>query len=312
LSLVGKQFLGGTQALNLKNKSWIILIAVVLFSLALATIGCGGKAGSTATAAQAATSAPVTSASTSASSSASTSATPASTASSVSANSSALPTPPANAIVFSQIEQMPASEWGSCGTAACAGGSGTSSFWMAQNQTTPSLSGSSMEVYNSGVGANALWYMHLGANDSVSNFLWDFYVQLDSASATAAQALEYDAFQFVGGYNYMIGSQCDYAGKKWDVWDELNDKWVATTVPCTPLAPNVWHHIQWYVQRVPNTTTYHYVTLVVDGTPYTVNQTFSAKNNGWADNLGVQYQLDVNSTGAGYHEWIDQSTFTVW
>jgi hypothetical protein len=202
--------------------------------------------------------------------------------------------------------------WASCGTASCAGGSGKSTFWMAQNQTTPSLSGSSMEVFNSGSNANALWWMHLGADNSVSNFLWDFYVQLDSASTSAAQTLEFDAFQFVGGYNYMIGSQCAYAAGVWDVWDELNNKWVHTTVPCKPLAPNVWHHIQWYVQRVPNTHTYHYVTLVVDGTPYTIDKTYSAKKNGWSDNLGVQYQLDVNGTGSGYHAWIDQSTFTVW
>ena len=64
--------------------------------------------------------------------------------------------------------------------------------------------------------------------------------------------------------------------------------------------------------ELPNTHTYRYVTLVVDGTPYTIDQTYSAIHNGWADNLGVQYQLDVNSTGTGYHEWIDQSTFTVW
>jgi hypothetical protein len=202
--------------------------------------------------------------------------------------------------------------WESCGSVSCAGGSGKSSYWKAQNQTTPSLSGSSMELYNSGENANALWWMHLGADDSVSNFLWDFYVRLDSASTSAAQALEFDAFQFVGGYNYMIGSQCNYAGAVWDVWDELNGKWDSTNIPCKPLAPNVWHHIQWYVQRVPNTHSYHYVTLVVDGTPYTIDKTYSAKKNGWADNLGVQYQLDVNKTGIGYHEWIDQSTFTVW
>ena len=276
----------------------------MLFCLALASIGCGGKPGSSPTSTQAATPAP----STPATPAQSTPATPASAASASAA--SALPTPPAGAKVFSQIEQM--SGWGSCGTASCAGGSGASTFWMAQNQTTPSLSGSSMEVYDSGVGGNALWWMHLGADNNVSNFLWDFYVQLDSASTSAAQALEYDAYQFVGGYNYMIGSQCNYAGGVWDVWDELHAKWVATAIPCQPLTPNVWHHIQWYMRRVPNTTTYHYVTLVVDGTPYSVNRTFSALKNGWADNLGVQYQLDVHGAGGEYHEWIDQSTFTVW
>ena len=129
-----------------------------------------------------------------------------------------LPTPPSTALVFTQIEQM--SGWESCGTAACAGGSGKSAYWMAQNQTSPSLDGRSMELYNAGVWANALWWKHLGANNNVSNFLWDFYVQLDSASTSQAQALEFDVFQFIGGFNYMIGSQCDYGNGVWDVWDE--------------------------------------------------------------------------------------------
>jgi hypothetical protein len=54
------------------------------------------------------------------------------------------------------------------------------------------------------------------------------------------------------------------------------------------------------------------VTLVVDGTPYTVNQTYSAKNLSWADDVGVQYQLDVNASGNGYHEWVDESSLTIW
>ena len=87
-----------------------------------------------------------------------------------------LPTPPSSALVFTQIEQM--SGWVSCGTAACAGGSGKSAYWMAQNQTSPSLDGRSMELYNAGVWANALWWIHLGANNDISNFLWDFYVSL--------------------------------------------------------------------------------------------------------------------------------------
>ncbi len=169
-----------------------------------------------------------------------------------------------------------------------------------------------MELYNSGVWANSLWWQKLGANNGATNLLWDFYAQVDESAADAAQALEFDAFQFVGGYNYMFGSQCDLAAGKWDVWDELNGHWIQTSVACKEFAPNVWHHIQWYVQRIAGTQSYKFVTLVVDGTPYTINQTYSAQNVGWSDNVGVQYQLDVNATGAGFHEWVDESTLTVW
>lgn len=223
---------------------------------------------------------------------------------------SLLPTPPSTSKVFSNLDDM--SGWGSCGSTACASGSGTGSYWIAQSQTTPSLDGASMELYNSGAWANALWWKKLGANDWASNFLWDFYIWVDNASLTGAQALEFDVFQFLGGYNYMIGSQCDYAAGFWDIWDEYHGHWVHAGIPCLKFSAGAWHHIQWYVRRVPNTYTYHYDTLIVDGAGFPVNATYSAKYIGWSDNFGAQYQLDVNGTGVGYHEWIDKATLTIW
>ncbi len=219
-----------------------------------------------------------------------------------------LPIPPPGAIVFNQVNQM--SGWTSCHDPGCAGGSGQGSYWMAQYQRQPSLSGASAELFNSGVWANALWWKKFGSHNGQTNLLWDFYVQLDGASG--AQSLEYDAFQFVGGYNYMIGSQCDIAAGVWDTWDEYNGHWHHTTIPCHRFPAGTWHHIQWYVTTNHSNHTYHYVLLVVDGTPYTVNQTYSAKNLHWGDNIGVQYQLDVNASGQGYHEWFDNSKLTIW
>jgi len=222
-----------------------------------------------------------------------------------------LPTPPSNAKVFSNIEQMTGG-WDSCQTAACAGGDGGGTLWQTFNQGSPSMSGRSMEVFHDGTYSNALWWRKMGADDSATNFLWDFYVQLDSASVGAAQALEYDAFQFVGGYNYMIGTECNYAAGVWDTWSEASGKWLHTTVPCKKFSTGTWHHIQWYMTANHSNHTYTYKTLVVDGVVYNLNQTQSAKNLGWADNVGVQWQLDVNGTGTGYQEWVDNAKFTIW
>lgn len=221
-----------------------------------------------------------------------------------------LPVPPPGATVFNQIEQMPG--WNSCNQSSCSGGSGNGVYWMAQFQSQPSLSGASTELYNSGVWENALFYEKLGAMNNVTNLLWDFYIQVDNNAGTAAQALEYDSFQFLNGYNYMIGSQCNIAAGWWDVWDELHGHWIHTTIPCHGFTPNTWHHIQWYVQTNHTAQTYHYVTLVVDGVIHPINATYSAKNLDWGNNLGVQYQLDDNATGQGYHEWFDEVKLTVW
>lgn len=227
------------------------------------------------------------------------------------ATSKGLPTPPSTAKVFNNIEEM-TSGWGTCNTPACAGGSGAGTYWQAFNQTSPSLDGRSMQLYQTGSWSNALWYKKLGKNNSVTNFLWDFWVQLDKASLTAAQTLEYDAFQFVGGYNYMIGTQCNYAARVWDTWNEYTGKWLHTTIPCQKFTPGTWHHIQWYMTTNHTNHTYTYKTLVVDGVVYNLNQTQPAKYLGWADNLGAQWQLDVNASGTGYHEWVDKAKLTVW
>jgi hypothetical protein len=50
----------------------------------------------------------------------------------------------------------------------------------------------------------------------------------------------------------------------------------------------------------------------VDGVAYYPNQTQSAKYVGWGDNIGAQWQLDVNASGTGFHEWVDKATLTVW
>ncbi len=227
------------------------------------------------------------------------------------AASTGLPQPPANAKVFNNIEQMTTS-WGVCHTGACAGGSGAGTFWQAFNQGSPSLDGRSMELFQDGKWSNALWYKKVGADNAATNFLWDFYVQLDSASVNAGQALEYDAFQFVGGYNYMIGTECNYAAGVWDTWNEVTQKWLHTSIPCKKFAPGTWHHIQWYMTTNHGNHTYTYKTLVVDGTVYNLNQTQPAKYLAWGDNTGVQWQLDVNASGTGYHEWVDKASFTMW
>jgi hypothetical protein len=220
------------------------------------------------------------------------------------------PAPPASAVVFAHIEQM--DNWGSCNTPGCSGGSGKGEFWMARNQSTPSLDGNSVEFHNSGVWGDALWWSKLGEQDNATNFLWDFHFRVEDAATNAAQALEFDAFQFREGYNYMMGSQCNYAAGVWDVWDEANGKWVHSKIACPKFSPGTWHHVQWYMQRVAGSPQYTFVTLVVDGVAYAVNQTYSAKNVGWSKNVGVQYQLDVNSSGAGYEMWVDRSTLTLW
>ncbi|HZP24965.1 MAG TPA: hypothetical protein VFB04_16090 [Terriglobales bacterium] len=221
-----------------------------------------------------------------------------------------LPTPPPGAIVFNHIEDR--GNWSSCHNSGCSGGSGQGTDWMAQYQRTPSRDGSATEFYNDGVWGNTLWIQKLGAHNNVRNFLWDFWFYVDNNSLSDGQALEFDAFQFIGGYNYMIGSQCDYGRGYWDTWNESAGHWIQTSIACPHFTANTWHHIQWYMTTNPGAHQYTYHTLVVDGNSHPVNYTGTARDLRWGDNLGVQWQLDDNARGGGYHEWIDSATLTIW
>ena len=225
-------------------------------------------------------------------------------------SSSPLPTPPSGATVLSNVQDT--SDWTGCSDCA-GGGSSTSNYWSAPFQTTPSMSGSSRQFHISGPAwSSVLWYKQLGAHDSASHFLWDFWVYLDSASSEHAWSAEYDLWQSIGGQEMMIGSQCDFGDGTWDLWDSQHGKWVKDTgVPCSRFSPGKWHHIQWYLERV-SSTEYKYVTLVVDDKPYNINRTFTSNASGWGSNFGVQWQLDENSSGTALNEWVDKVTITVW
>jgi hypothetical protein len=224
--------------------------------------------------------------------------------------SDGLPVPPQNAVVFNNMQQN--GNWGSCDGPDCAGGNGGGVYWMAQNQSAPSLSGSSTEFYAAGSWENALFYQKVGANSNARNILWDFYFYVDSNTNASAQALEFDSFQFVNGYNYMMGTECVYPSQLWDTWDEATGHWIHSTIPCPRFAPNTWHHMQLYTTTNINAHQYTYVTMVIDGKSTPVNITGKALYLNWGNNLGAQWQLDNNAAGSGYHEWMDNAKLTVW
>ena len=221
-----------------------------------------------------------------------------------------LPIPPPSAIVFDKIQQN--GNWGSCNGSSCAGGSGKGVFWMAQNQSSPSLSGSSTEFFNSGVWANALWWQKLGAHSDKHNFLWDFYFYVGSNYNVSNQALEFDSFQFIAGYNYMMGTECVYPSQIWDTWDEATGHWIHSNIPCPRFAPNTWHHMQLYTTTNASKHQYTYITMVIDGKSTPINITGNAKYLNWGDNVGVQWQLDENANGSGDYEWMDNAKLTIW
>jgi hypothetical protein len=209
--------------------------------------------------------------------------------------------------------------WGSC--VACAGGNSNASIATAPFQTTPSVDGTSRDFYiNGATGANGLWWYKAGPNDAVSNFEFDFWVNVSSGTRSA-RAMEFDAFQFNKGVEYMFGTQCDYVSGTWDLWNMGAKQWVQTSVKCTEFRPNTWYHLSWKFHRTSPDNTEHYdsLTIVQPDLPnitviHIFNRAFPSglMPTGWTDNMGVQFQMDIGGSGSGtaMEEWVDEVTLT--
>lgn len=221
-----------------------------------------------------------------------------------------LPTPPANATVLSQMQNVQAN-WSICSDCA-AGTNITNNYTMTFDQSQPSLSGSSLEMFAGGPPwSNVLFKDTILGTNTSTHFLWDFWVYHDPAVESNFYSSEFDFWVVLSGKEFMIASQCDFGDGYWSTWDSAGNRWLLNGIPCPHWTPG-WHHVQEYDELVNNGTQYRYDTIVFDGTAYPINQTWNPNPISWADQIGIQFQLDENSSGTPLHEWVDNVTLTMW
>lgn len=213
--------------------------------------------------------------------------------------------------VFSKIQQK--SGWQSCDVCSGAGGNGSSAVhWLAQFQTTPSLSGGSAEFYYGGPEAysSALWWEQLGAMPTATHFTYDLYFYV--TDATVPQALEFDVNQSLNGKKYIFGTECDLRGTYKGYWRVYDAKlhWTNTGVACAGITSAKWHHLTWQLERTSDGHT-HFITVTIDGVTKTVNRYYTPTTSS-AKELNIAVQTDGNKTGTAFSLWVDQITLTAW
>lgn len=227
-----------------------------------------------------------------------------------------------SATKYGRLEET--QSWGSC--VKCAGGANNNaSIATSGFHENPSRDGSSRDFWMNGSAySDALWWHKIGKNNNATNFSFDFWLKVAS-NTSAAQAFEFDAFQFISGRRYMFGTECSYGSGVWDIWDSGNWKWIHTSVPCKRFVPNVWYHITMTFHRTTADKYTHYDKLaivqyksdgktVVASNAYAFNKALPSGKNpaGWSDTIGVQFQMDIGKKGAEMQEWVDQVSLTAW
>jgi len=145
-------------------------------------------------------------------------------------------------------------------------------------------------------------------NPSLHHFTYDvwFYVQNPAVS----QALEFDINQFVSGKSYIWGHECRIAGgHEWDTWNNGQQKWVPSGIPCNPKS-NAWNHLTIHVQR---TSDGHllFKSITLNGYTANLNRYDTPTSTNWYG-VTVNYQIDSNYYKTPYYVHLDKFTFSAW
>jgi hypothetical protein len=202
--------------------------------------------------------------------------------------------------------------------------SGPQTTWaMTHKISSPSLSGNStrMDIGGQTKYSDVLWNNHLIGDFSTQglpdynhtivpnlyNFTYDVYFYANDLGAS--QALEFDINQFVGGNSYIWGHECRIAGgHQWDIYDDVNHKWMPTGVPCDPVS-GAWNHLVLSVERTTSNQLL-FKTITLNGKTATINHTEPPTSTSW-NGVTINYQLDGNRYGTPYVVYLDKLTFTM-
>jgi hypothetical protein len=194
---------------------------------------------------------------------------------------------------------------------------------MKQGMKSPAMSGNSTQFNIGGTTpySDVLWSIPLigqgstqGLPDSdhkllptLHNFTYDAYFYPTNLGVT--QVLEFDISMYFNGLGLIWGNQCRVAGgNEWDIWDNVNSKWVPTGVACNPVN-NSWNHVTIQAQREPdNSLLFQSITL--NGATSNLNQRYapgSAPSGWWG--ITVNYQMDGNSKQSANTTFLDNFSF---
>jgi hypothetical protein len=131
----------------------------------------------------------------------------------------------------------------------------------------------------------------------------DFYV----TDAGVTQALEFDISTYMNGVGMIWGHECNYLGDgNWDVWDNVNSKWVSAGVPCRLI--NGWNHVTIQAQRGSDNSLL-YESIEVNGTTSAINKTFppgGCSPSWWG--MTINYQMDGNVSQSANATYLDNLT----
>jgi len=200
------------------------------------------------------------------------------------------------------------------------------SWSMVPHTTSVSLSGDATQfnTWGSTPYADVLWsYPFLGDgapgrlkdhNHKLLPTLYNFQLdmQVFPTNMAVTQDLEFDINMFMDGVGMEWGTECNHLGDGvWDIWDNVNAKWLPTNIPCA-LNENSWNHVVLQVQRQPNNDLL-YQAITVNGLVSEINRTvapFPVAAGWWG--MNVNFQMDGDKHQSQNTVYVDQMNVSYW
>jgi hypothetical protein len=145
---------------------------------------------------------------------------------------------------------------------------------------------------------------------SLTHFTYDAWFFSDNLPAS--QILEFDISAFYQGKSFIFGQQCRIAdGRSWDIWDNVNNKWVPSGVSCNPVN-NAWNHVVIQVQRTWDNKLY-YDSITLNDVTKPVHRYYGENSapSGW-HGITLNFQMDGNYKQSGYSVYLDKLSLTYW
>lgn len=163
--------------------------------------------------------------------------------------------------------------------------------------------------------STVVWGHPVLSSVSARNFIWDFYVYVDSTNYYSSELDLYTTLN--NGQRFMMGTQCNRVTNSWDTWDESQQTWITNSnIPCNQiLTAGSWHHVTYFLTLNTQQNSYSYPTIRVDGVDYVPNPnvTTYAQYSGWPEGqIGVQVQLDANGSGNVVKQFIENMQVYAW
>ena len=142
---------------------------------------------------------------------------------------------------------------------------------------------------------------------SLHNFVYDVWFY--GANLEVSQALEFDLNQFFPGHGFIWGHECRIkGGHEWDIWDNANEHWIKTGIPCNPVSGK-WNHLVLRVQRTSDDKVL-FKSIELNGQVANVNHLEPQRPKAGWFGVTVNYQIDGDNHQTPYAIYLDKFNFS--